>query len=848
VQLSVSEGLFNVLLGDTTLSGMTEALDASVFSGTDRYLRVWFSTSAGGPFTQLGDQRISSVPFALQAQEAANADTLDGSHASDFAQAAHDHDDRYYTDDELQTSGLASVHWGNLTNVPSGLADGDDDTTYTAGEGLILVGTEFSADTSYLQRRVTGSCASGNAIRVIKADGTVTCQPIAGEAGDITAVYAGDGLTGGGETGAVTLAVDFAGTGSATTVARSDHDHDGTYSQVGHVHDHDSLSGLGDDDHTQYFHLSQDETVTDRPAFNGGDGSNPPFTVDSNYLVTNLNADLLDGSHASAFAAATHDHDAAYINDNAGEVGDADVPSGALSPDRISGTAWTSTNDGPGSGLDADTLDGSDSSAFAAATHGHWGDSWSGSGTGLSLSGGSIGLDATGTTYGVYGKSDSTSGRGVYGLATAMSGYTYGVYGKSNSTSGTGVYGTAPKYGVRGYASATSGAAYGVYGLSDSTIGRGVYGYASATSGDTYGVYGWSESTSGRGVYGYASATSGTTYGVYGKSDSSDGTGVEGTAPKYGVYGYATADSGYTYGVYGWSESTSGRGVYGKASATSGNTYGVYGESESTSGRGVYGYASATSGDTYGVYGWSESTSGRGVYGLATATSGTTYGVYGKSYSSDGYGGYFVNSASGGVGLYARGKANTDADLVLGGTSSTDDDGRIYSDPAYTGSDILLYSNDEVWIYLDEDDNEDAEFRIYNGANTNVFKVEEDGDMTATGTKAAVVDTRKYGTRKMYAIESPEVWFEDFGSAQLKDGVVVVEIDPVFAETVNLEVGYHVFLIPVGGWAPLYVTNKTPTSFEVRDADGKANIAFDYRIVAKRLGYEDLRMEPVVLE
>jgi hypothetical protein len=31
-----------------------------------------------------------------------------------------------------------------LTNVPAGLADGDDDTTYSAGAGLVLSGTEFS--------------------------------------------------------------------------------------------------------------------------------------------------------------------------------------------------------------------------------------------------------------------------------------------------------------------------------------------------------------------------------------------------------------------------------------------------------------------------------------------------------------------------------------------------------------------------------------------------------------------------------------------------------------------------------------------------------------------------------
>ena len=125
--------------------------------------------------------------------------------------------------------------WSGLTDVPAGFADGvDNDTTYSAGAGLNLAGTVFSADTSYLQRRVTGTCDGGNAIRVINADGTVTCEPMAG---DITAVYAGAGLTGGGVSGDVTVTVSFAGSGTATTVARSDHDHSGVYAPVSHTHD-----------------------------------------------------------------------------------------------------------------------------------------------------------------------------------------------------------------------------------------------------------------------------------------------------------------------------------------------------------------------------------------------------------------------------------------------------------------------------------------------------------------------------------------------------------------------------------------------------------------------------------
>jgi hypothetical protein len=53
-----------------------------------------------------------------------------------------------------------------------------------------------------IQRRVNGTCAANTAIRVINADGTVTCG-----GGDITAINAGTGLTGGGANGDVSLAL-----------------------------------------------------------------------------------------------------------------------------------------------------------------------------------------------------------------------------------------------------------------------------------------------------------------------------------------------------------------------------------------------------------------------------------------------------------------------------------------------------------------------------------------------------------------------------------------------------------------------------------------------------------------
>jgi hypothetical protein len=117
------------------------------------------------------------------------------------------------------------------------------------------------------------------------------------------------------------------------------------------------------------------------------------------------------------------------------------------------------------------------------------------------------------------------------------------------------------------------------------------------------------------------------------------------------------------------------------------------------------------------------------------------------------------------------------------------------------------------------------------------------GDLNVNGAKNAVVETASFGKRKLYAVESPENWFEDFGQAKLVNGRAVITIEPVFAETVNTEGDYHVFVTPKGNCRGLYVANRGPRSFEVRELNkGKADITFDYRIVAKRRAYEQVRL------
>ena len=249
----------------------------------------------------------------------------------------------------------------------------------------------------------------------------------------------------------------------------------------------------------------------------------------------------------------------------AGAVGSSEIADGSVSAADLSdGAALVEIldDDGPGSGLDADRLDGQHASAFASSSHNHDLDYLNETGDSMSVStaGTAITVSNTGSGYGIEGRAAGTSGRGLYGRATATGDVTnYGVYATSAGNSGAALYGWATasgdvqNYGVRGYASGDDGR--GVYGFSAGDHSRGV-------RGETSGLYGIA-------VQGYASETGNVSnYGGHFQALGEDGRGV---------YGYASnsADGAYNYGGYFRANGSNGRGVFGYATGTDG--IGVYG-------------------------------------------------------------------------------------------------------------------------------------------------------------------------------------------------------------------------------------------------------------------------------
>lgn len=107
---------------------------------------------------------------------------------------------------------------------------------------------------------------------------------------------------------------------------------------------------------------SGNNTFTSRPAFNGGtNGTDSPFTVDSSFRVSNLNVDYLDDLSSTAFGQVSGTNTWSGTNTYSTTPAFNGGTSGSTAPFSVDSTFRVSN-------LNADLLDGIDSAAFAQLT------------------------------------------------------------------------------------------------------------------------------------------------------------------------------------------------------------------------------------------------------------------------------------------------------------------------------------------------------------------------------------------------------------------------------------------------------------------------------------------------
>jgi len=243
-----------------------------------------------------------------------------------------------------------------------------------------------------------------------------------------------------------------------------------------------------------------------------------------------------------------------------------------------------------------------------------------------------------------------------------------------------------------------------------------------------------------------------------------------------------------------------------------------------------------TAGDeTIAVYGqtFNSGSASFGVVGEAKSGHGAS-GVYGLS-GSPSTEGTEVEPVLGGAGVWAD--TNQFGGVGAGLLATADDnDAAIFASNSATGYYTVYVQNDDITEHA-------GPFEAYNSYNHSFCQMDAYADLTCSGILASVNAVSENHKVASYSVQSSENWIEDFGSGQLTSGHASITVDPAFAETVNTGVEYHVFLTANGDCKGLYISSKGSGSFEVAEFNGgTSSVSFDYRIVAKRKGYESVRL------
>ena len=664
-QVTVSGGLFTAALGDLAhRNGGAEASFAGVFSNrAEVYLAVKVDT----------DSEMTPRVQVVSTAYSINSGTLDGREAASFASAAHLHAGGDITSGTLDDARLSSgvAHLGvaeTITGNWINTANPWDDSEVT--NKLTIDATGTVADGA-----LSATVANLNAVETIGANWVNTANPWADdEVSNVLTLGAGSSID-------ASVSV-----GDADTL---DGNHGTYYAKVTHFHSTLTAgTGLGGGTYdgtaaatfaVQYgtsagtaVQGNQTAKITAGSGLTGGipsdalgDGFSATLDVGAGSGIT-VAADTVslgpltgDWNQTGAFNVILGNAASEMqIMESAGATYYGTLDVGDLSANAtytfsgVSGTVWTKGNDGPGSLLDADFLDGLDASAFMGAGTDNWvditGDTMTGklnlpksltTGAGLNL--GSAGVAPTSPWDGDIWL--TTGGLGAY-----FNGYKAGFLdttpqpqtkaGKLTlNVSGTALDVTGTITAAQFAAStpwsnaflASSGTGITANGSDKGAIFRddsGAFAYL-ATSG--YGI----EAMSATGAHFVNTAgTSEATLAITGE-------GIRATGASGGGYFADSDSSGYAYAAYG---------DYGIDAR--GNTAGAMLQDLSTGSYllGGYGnYGTEGHGATSGAYFTENDADGRAEAWIGRLLSGEYWGI--RAFGDTG-GGYFIDSTSSVIG------------------------------------------------------------------------------------------------------------------------------------------------------------------------------------------------------
>ncbi|MCX7769189.1 MAG: hypothetical protein N2110_09255 [Flavobacteriales bacterium] len=221
----------------------------------------------------------------------------------------------------------------------------------------------------------------------------------------------------------------------------------------------------------------------------------------------------------------------------------------------------------------------------------------------------------------------------------------------------------------------------------------------------------------------------------------------------------------------------------------------------------------------HGMYGYSEYAGASGVIGNANGASALSSGLQG----------FYTGNTAGAAAIFGYNQCTTGTNNIgVEGSYDPMGFGLGLAGVGFNGSYPAAAVDVGVWGSVGNNFN----YSIYGSGNFAIVN----------GTKSASVGTSK-GNQLLYCLESPEVWFEDFGQGRLVQGQAYVSLDPLFLETVFIDEAHPmiVTVTPLGDCKGLFVEPGT-SGFWVRELQGgTSNIAFSWRVSCKRRHYQDHR-------